>query len=163
MRLPKGKSSFELDSYDLAILKLLQQDNAVPQRAIGEAVNLSAAAVQRRITRLQQSGVIERNVAVLNPARVGQPITLIVAVEIESERLDLLEASKASFLAAEEVQQCYYVTGDTDFILVITVQNMLAYEQLTRRLFFENHNIKHFKTFVAMDRIKTSTHLALPE
>ncbi|TIO55284.1 MAG: Lrp/AsnC family transcriptional regulator, partial [Mesorhizobium sp.] len=53
-----------------------------------------------------------------------------------------------------EVQQCYYVTGEADFILVVTVATMADYEALTRRLFFENNNVRRFRTFVAMDRVK---------
>ncbi len=153
----------DLDSQDLAILKILQQNNMTPQRTIGEMVNLSAAAVQRRISRLDKHGVIQGNVAILNAAAVGHPITVLVEVQIENERLDLLEASKASFAAAPEVQQCYYVTGETDFVLVVTVGSMKEYEQLTKRLFFENHNVKHFKSLVVMDRIKASMALSLPD
>lgn len=149
-----------LDSFDLAILGILQGDNTTPQRAIGERVNLSAAAVHRRIKRMEADGVIVGNIASVDPARVGRPITIIVEVGIENERLDLLDAAKKSFSAAPEVQQCYYVTGDADFVLVITVASMAEYEALTRRLFFENHNVKRFRTLVVMDRIKTG--LAVP-
>ena len=72
-----------LDSFDLAILAILQRDNTTPQRLIGEAVNLSAPAVQRRIRRMEETGVIHANVAVVDPAKVGQPITLFVEVEVD--------------------------------------------------------------------------------
>jgi Lrp/AsnC family transcriptional regulator, leucine-responsive regulatory protein len=143
-----------LDAFDRAILAILQKDNTTPQRVIGDAVNLSAPAVQRRIRRMEETGIIRANVAVLDPAKVGRPITLFVEVEVESERAELIDAAKRSFIAVPEVQQCYYVTGDADFILVVTVATMADYEALTRRLFFENNNVKRFRTFVAMDRVK---------
>jgi Lrp/AsnC family transcriptional regulator, leucine-responsive regulatory protein len=143
-----------LDRFDRAILRILQRDNKTPQRQIAERVNLSAAAVQRRIKRMEETGVIQANVAIIDPAAVGQSITLFVQVEMESERADLYELAKRMFAAAPEVQQCYYVTGDADFILIVTVKTMNDYEALTRRLFFENNNVKHFRTFVAMDRVK---------
>jgi Lrp/AsnC family leucine-responsive transcriptional regulator len=149
-----------LDRFDLGILDILQRDNLTPQRAIGAAVNLSAPAVQRRIKKMQESGVITANVAVVNPPSVGQLITILVEVQVESERIDLLDAAKISFAAAPEVQQCYYVTGDADFILVITVPAMSVYEALTRRLFFENSNVKRFRTLVAMDCVKVG--LSIP-
>ena len=149
-----------LDHFDLGILDILQRDNLTPQRVIGAAVNLSAPAVQRRIKRMQESGVITGNVAVVNPPSVGQLITFLVEVQVESERIDLLDAAKISFAAAPEVQQCYYVTGDADFILVITVPAMSAYEALTRRLFFENSNVKRFRTLVVMDCVKVG--LSIP-
>ena len=156
----KSSSSITLDSFDVAILNILQRDNATPQRVIGEAVNLSAPAVQRRIQRMLETGVIAANIAVVDPAAVGQPITIFVEVELESERAELIDAAKRSFLAAPEVQQCYYVTGEADFVLIVVVASMTAYEALTRRLFFDNANVKKFRTFVAMDRVKVG--LALP-
>lgn len=155
IRSPSG-----LDSFDLAILAILQQDNTTPQRIIGERVNLSAAAVHRRIRRMTAERVIVGNAASLDPARVGLPITIVVEVHIESERLDLFDAARTIFSNAPEVQQCYYVTGDADFILVVVVASMAEYEALTRRLFFENHNVKRFRTLVVMDRIKVG--LAVP-
>jgi Lrp/AsnC family transcriptional regulator, leucine-responsive regulatory protein len=149
-----------LDQFDLGILDILQRDNLTPQRAIGAAVNLSAPAVQRRIKKMQQSCVITANVAVVDPPSVGQLITILVEVQVESERIDLLDGAKISFAAAPEVQQCYYVTGDADFILVVTVPSMSAYEALTRRLFFENSNVKRFRTLVVMDRVKVG--LSIP-
>jgi Lrp/AsnC family transcriptional regulator, leucine-responsive regulatory protein len=149
-------STAELDRFDLDILEILQRDNLTSQRAIGEAINLSAPAVQRRIKKMEEAGVIKANVAVINPPSVGQAITILVEVHVESERIDLLDATKIRFAAAPEVQQCYYVTGDADFILVVTVPTMSAYEALTRRLFFENANVKRFRTLVVMDRVKVS-------
>ncbi len=143
-----------LDRTDKAILNLLQQDNKMSQRKIAELVNLSAPAVQRRIKRLEETGIVQANVAIVDPAKVGSPITLFVQVAMESERTDLYEIAKRSFIAAPEVQQCYYVTGEADFMLVISVRSMGDYEALTRRLFFQNNNVKHFRTFVSMDRVK---------
>lgn len=147
-------SEIALDTFDLAILNVLQKDNATPQRTIGEAVNLSAPAVQRRIKRMEEAGVIQANCAIVDPAKVGQPITIFVEVEVVSETTELIDAAKAEFSATPEVQQCYYVTGEADFILVVVVATMADYEALTRRLFFGNNNVKRFRTFVAMDRVK---------
>ncbi|MDE1994914.1 MAG: Lrp/AsnC family transcriptional regulator [Rhizobiaceae bacterium] len=143
-----------LDAFDRKILDILQKDNMTPQRQIGEAVNLSAPAVQRRIKRMTEIGVIQANVAIVDPAAIGQPLTIFVEVEVISETAAQIEAAKREFAAAPEIQQCYYVTGEADFILVIVVPSMSAYEVLTRRLFFGNNNVKRFRTFVAMDRVK---------
>ena len=153
-------SAVDLDEFDLGILDILQRDNLTPQRVIGEAVNLSAPAVQRRIKKMAETGVIKANVAVVDPASVGQAITILVEVQVEREQAGLLDSTKMSFAAASEVQQCYYVTGDADFILVITVPTMSVYEALTRRLFFANSNVKRFRTLVVMDRVKVG--LAIP-
>lgn len=146
-----------LDDFDLSILRILQEDVKVPQRVIGEAVNLSAPAVQRRIKRMEEEGVIQSNVAVLRPEAVGRPLTIIALVEVESEKVELIDEIKRSFSESLDVQQCYYVTGEVDFILVVTAESMADYEMLTRRLFFGNANVKRFRTFVTMDRIKTGS------
>ena len=129
-------------------------------RLIAEAVHLSAAAVHRRVRRMEEEGVIEATVALVDPARVGRPITIVVEVHVESERLDLLDAIKASFADDPEVQQCYYVTGEADFVLIVTVESMGGYEALTRRLFFGNPNVKRFGSLIVMDRVKAR--LAVP-
>ena len=152
----------QLDAFDRAILAILQQDNTTPQRVIGEQVNLSAPAVQRRIRRMEAQGVIRANVAVVDPAALGHPITLFVEVELVSETAPDIDAAKSAFLAAPEVQQCYYVTGEADFVLTVVVPSMTAYEALTRRLFFGNNNVKRFRTFVAMDRVKVGLTVPLP-
>ncbi len=150
----------DLDDFDRKILAILQRDNRTPQREIGAAVNLSAPAVQRRIRRLEAAGVITANVAVVSAPAVGRPLTIIIEVEMESERPDLLDAMKATFLAAPEVQQCYYVTGQVDIVLVVTVPDMAGYDDLTRRLFLGNPNLRKFRTLVVMNALKTG--LAVP-
>ncbi len=151
----------EMDRFDMAILDILQNNNMTPQRQIGVAVGLSAPAVQRRIKALEKAGIIEGHAARLSPAAVGKPITLIVEVELENEGSAMIDAAKSLFAATPEVQQCYYVTGETDFILIILVADMASYEVLTRRLFFANSNVRKFRTFVAMDRVKTETLVSL--
>jgi DNA-binding Lrp family transcriptional regulator len=155
------RNSADLDEFDRAILEILQKDNTVPQRSIGERINLSAPAVQRRIKRLQASGVIEANIAVVDPAAVALPITVIVEVQIADERYDLINAIKQSFEQAPEVQQCYQVTGEADFVLVVVVASMSEYQALCRRLFHDNPNVTKFKSLVTMDRVKVGLSLPL--
>jgi Lrp/AsnC family transcriptional regulator, leucine-responsive regulatory protein len=157
----KPPMSADLDSFDQAILGILQRDNGTTQRVIGEAVNLSAPAVQRRIRRMEETGVIRANVAIVDPEKVGQAITLIVDVELVSERTGLIDAAKQSFAEAPEVQQCYFVTGEADFVLVMTVATMAEYEALARRLFHSNENVKRFRTLVTMDRVKVGLELPI--
>lgn len=149
----------QLDDFDRKILALVQRDALTPLRELAQAVNLSAPAVQRRLQRLRENGVILKSVAVLDAEKVGRPITLIVEVEVESERKDLLDSQKRAFLAAPEVQQCYYVTGSVDFVLVITVTSMKEYEALSQRLFMQNPNVKKFVTMVALDPFKLGLEL----
>jgi Lrp/AsnC family leucine-responsive transcriptional regulator len=155
----KAPSAIKLDSFDIAILRVLQKDGTAPQRQIAESVNLSAPSVQRRIKRMEREGVISVQAAILNPAKVGLPLTIIVEVELKTETEGEIDQIKKNFQDAPEIQQCYYVTGEVDFVLIAIVSDMAEYEDLTRRLFFSNDNIKKFRTFVTMDRTKTSVEL----
>jgi Lrp/AsnC family transcriptional regulator, leucine-responsive regulatory protein len=155
-------NSHSLDSFDFAILRILQRNNRMALQEIGRAVNLSSAAVQRRVRRMEDANIIQANIAMVDPAAVGRPITLIVEVVVDSEHANLLDAARNDFASAPEVQQCYYVTGAVDFILVLTVSTMEEYESLSRRLFLENTNVKHFQTFVAMNRVKTGVSVPMP-
>jgi len=152
-----------LDDFDQKILALLQRDNRMPQRDISEAVNLSPSAVNRRIAAMEAAGVIRANIAVVDPAKVGRPITLIVEVSVESERLDLLDAVKKRLVACPAVQQVYYVTGEVDFVLVMNVTDMAEYVALTRELFFAEGNVKSFKTLVAMEASKVSLAVSMAQ
>ena len=149
------------DRFDLAILDILQADNTTTQRAIAQAVNLSAPAVQRHIQRLKDSGVIRANVAVLDPVKVGKPLTIVLEVHLDNERPDRTAPLRARIAAEDAVQQCYSVTGEADYLLVVNVASMADYEALTRRLFEGDDNIKRFRTSVALASLKTGLRVPL--
>ncbi len=150
-----------LDSFDLAILDILQRDNTTPQRAIAQAVHLSAPAVQRRIQRLQQTGVIRANVAVIDPEKVGLPLTIMVEVHLENERPDRTAPLRGRIAAEGAVQQCYSVTGEADYLLVVNVASMADYEALTRRLFEGDDNVRRFRTSVSLGCLKAGLQVPL--
>jgi Lrp/AsnC family transcriptional regulator, leucine-responsive regulatory protein len=145
-----------LDAFDLHILKIVQQNNLATHREIAEEVNLSTPAVARRLQRLRSEGVIWKDVSIVRPEEVGNRLTIVVNVAVESEALDQLDAMKQRFSRCPQIQQCYYVTGEADFVLIMSVKDMSEYEALTRSLFFEAGNVKHFYTAVAMQRVKVS-------
>lgn len=157
----KEQMAQQLDSYDRKLLQLLQTNNRMSQRELADAVNLSPSAVNRRIAVLEADGVITANTSVVDPAKVGKPITVLVQVKLESERLDLLDEVKKRFVDCPQVQQVYYVTGEFDFLLVLAVADMTEYERLTRELFFVASNVKSFQTHVAMQRAKVSLQVAI--
>lgn len=152
---------FEIDDQDLKILAELQVDNLVSAEQLGIKVGLSQSAVQRRTKRLRDAGVIAADVAVLNQKALGFAMTFIVDVVLERESAALFEAFKRRMLSAPEVQHCYYVTGENDFVLIIAARDMEAYEEISERLFMDDPNIKRFRTGVVMARVKASSALAL--
>lgn len=150
-----------LDDFDLRILARYQHDTQAPARTIATAVGLSTAAVQRRLKRMRAAGVIRREVAELEPAAVGLPITCVVAIDLERERQADLDRFKRKMLGLAEVQQCYYVTGQADFIAVVVVRSMADYEAFARRTLLDDDNVKGFVTSIAMERVKTGVSVAL--
>jgi Lrp/AsnC family transcriptional regulator, leucine-responsive regulatory protein len=143
-----------LDDFDREILRRVQLDARATGEDIGADIGLSAAAVQRRLKRLRKLGVIVAEVAIVNPIAVGQAMTFIVGVELERERADMLDAFRKAARADPNVQQCYYVTGEADFILIVVARDMDDFESFTRRLLFDNANIRRFTTSVVMARDK---------
>lgn len=151
-----------VDNFDRAILRILQKDNTTPLRIVAEQVHLSTASVQRRIKRLEDSGVIKANSAIIAPEKVGQIITILVEVHAVRAQASDMEEMKKGF-SGPEIQQCYYVTGEADFMLVLTVANMTEYEAISGRLFYNNPNVKWFRTIVVMDRVKASLDTPIPQ
>lgn len=156
---PRASGERRLDSFDRAILRILQRDNKTPQREIAETVNLSAAAVQRRIAAMEAAGIIERNVAIVDTGALGMTITAVVEVHLIDERPPTVDGAKALFLAAPEVQQCYYVTGGISFVLVIVTRDMIEYEAISRRLFADNDAVASFRSLIALNRVKTGAEI----
>ncbi|WP_337055087.1 Lrp/AsnC family transcriptional regulator [Pseudoxanthomonas sp. USHLN014] len=150
-----------LDDHDLAILELLQRDNTLPQRDIAHAVHLSAPAVQRRIRRLRDSGVILSEVAVLDATRLGRPLTLLVEVHVHDEHPSRTAGLRARIMAESAVQQCYPITGEADYLLVMTATTMAEYQALTERLFGGDENVRRFRTSVALGCLKLGLQVPL--
>lgn len=145
-----------MDDKDLAILKLVQSDARLTADALSAEVGLSPPAVQKRLKRLRDSGVIEREIAVLSPSRLDRGMTIITEVILERESRAHLDAFKRRMRQAPCVQQCYYTTGDADFLLILNVRDIQEYEEFTQDYFFDESNINRFKTSVVMDRVKVS-------
>ncbi|MBX3694470.1 MAG: Lrp/AsnC family transcriptional regulator [Steroidobacteraceae bacterium] len=158
----KPDPGFVLDQHDRKILRLLQRTNKVPHRIIAEAINLSTAAVQRRIIAMEAAGVIRKNVALVDPDAVSVTITAIVEVQLNDERASTVDRMKALFRDTPDVQQCFYVTGGVSFVLIIVTPDMRNYEGLTRRLFAENELVRSYRTLIALDRVKTDTAIVIP-
>jgi DNA-binding Lrp family transcriptional regulator len=150
----------ELDKFDRRILAIVQRDARRSAEMIGAEIGLSASAVQRRMARLREDGVIVAEVALIDPGSVDRRLTVITDLEVERERPELL-ASLRQWIATEPaIQQAWYVTGDGDYVLVVTARDVDDYEALMRRLIAANANVKRFRTRVALDTLKRG--LAVP-
>ena len=151
----------ELTPSDQTILRMLQHNARERLETIATETGLSVATVQRRIRAMKADGTIMGESALISPKAVGYAMTFLVLVELEHERIDQIDAFRRKAKAEPQVQQCYYITGEADFALIALAKDMEDYEQLTHRLFFQDSNVKRFRTSVVMDRTKTGMNVPL--
>lgn len=144
----------QYDRIDARILEIVQKNNRLTSDVIGEMAGISATACQRRLKRLRSEGIIEADVSIVSAKAVERPIQMLVLVTLERERSDIIDRFKKAIRSTPEVVNGFYVTGDSDFVLYITARSMEDYERFTRQFFYENPDIKGFKTLVVMDRVK---------
>ncbi|MBO9621571.1 MAG: Lrp/AsnC family transcriptional regulator [Sphingomonas sp.] len=150
----------KLDTFDRRILNLVQEDASLTGEKLSESVALSVSAIQRRIRRLHEAGVIQRNVSIVDPQHAGRPTFFVVALQIERERPELLAQLRRWLANEPQVQQAFYVTGEADFVLIVTAPDTASYDELMSRMVRDNANIRHFTTNVALGVIKRG--LAIP-
>lgn len=147
-----------LDATDFALLSQLQMDASLSNQALAEQVQVSPATCLRRVKRLRDSGLIERQVALLNPERLaavqGHGLTAIVEISLDAQGEAQLAEFERRVSADDAVQQCYRVSPGPDFVLVVAVADMPAYLALTQRLFISDANVRNVKAFFSVKRAK---------
>jgi len=154
-----------MDTIDRRILALYQGDTRRTADSIGSEVGLSAAAVQRRLKRLRETGVIRGEVALVDPAAAGVPILCVVMLTMRSRAdhapEDHLTRFKQAVKSDPEVQQCYHVTGSSDMVLIVSAASMEAYGEFANRWFETNKHVARYETHVVLDRVKVGLSLPL--
>jgi Lrp/AsnC family leucine-responsive transcriptional regulator len=148
----------ELDAIDLRLLQQLQQDASLSNLALAELVHVSAPTCLRRVKRLVDSGLIARQVALLDndklAARLGHGLTAIVEITLDRQGEEHLAAFEVRVAADEAVQQCYRVSPGPDFCLVVFARDMPDYLALAQRLFTSDANVRNVKAFFSLKRSK---------
>ncbi|PAS95841.1 MAG: AsnC family transcriptional regulator [Candidatus Dactylopiibacterium carminicum] len=152
-----------LDATDLRILAQLQQDAGLTNQDLAQRVHVSPATCLRRVQRLVEAGIIERRVAILSAEKLGFGLTTIVEVTLDEQATERLDAFEARAVADVSVQQCYRVASGPDFVLILQVADMQAYQQAANRLFTADANVRNVRSFFSQHRAKFSPHICLPE
>jgi DNA-binding Lrp family transcriptional regulator len=153
-----------LDAIDLRLLDLLQADASRTNQELAAAAHVSPATALRRVRRLVESGVIERQMALVSPEAVpgGGGLTAIAEVTLDKQGAEHLAAFEARAQAEGAVQQCYRVSPGPDFVLVLWVADMPAYHALVQRLFTQDANVRNVKSFFSVHRAKFDPRVTLP-
>lgn len=153
-----NENEIDLDHVDLRLLDLLQSDASLTNQALAERAHISPPTCLRRVKRLQEAGLIERQVAILSPERLaaalGHGLQAVVEVSLDRQGQAEQEAFEARVIADDAVQQCYRVSPGPDFVLVVHVADMPAYLALAQRLFTGDANVRNVKAFFAIKRAK---------
>ena len=154
--------AIKLDRIDRKILNILQKNNKITNLELAELVHLSPPPCLWRVHRLRDLGVI-RDVAIIDPFKAGMTLTIFVSITLERQREELLDSFEKKMLAHEQVKQCYFVSGDIDYILVVQMEDMNHYHEFSRRVFSCEENIRSYRSVFCLNRVKYDTSVNLPE
>lgn len=156
-----------IDSVDIQILDQLQHDASLSNQALAAKVGTSAPTCLRRVKRLEDAGLIERRVAILNPEKlastIGFGLTAIVEITLDRQDAQALEQFESRAAREPAVQQCYRVSPGPDFVAVVHATNMPDYHALTQRLFTNDANVRNTKAFFSIKRSKFGAEFQLKQ
>jgi DNA-binding Lrp family transcriptional regulator len=146
-------TSEAIDEIDVRLLNLLQANASISNQDLAAAAHVSPATALRRVRWLVEKGYIERRIALLSPAAAGG-MQALVEVQLDRQGAEHLDAFEALAVADAAVQQCWRTSPGPDFVLVLWVADMAAYNALVQRLFTQNANVRNVKTYFATKRAK---------
>ena len=162
-----NENSINLDAVDLQLLRQLQRDASLSNHALAQLLHLSAPTCLRRVKRLQEFGLIEKQVAILSSEQLakltGHGLQVIVEVSLDRQDSASLLQFEHKAVAEPWVQQCWRVSPGPDFILIIAATDMPGYLALSQKLFFFFFNVRNVKAFFTIKRAKFSTEVPIPE
>ena len=150
-----------MDRIDRKLLNLMQRDASRTNLALAEEVGLSPSTCLRRVQRLVRTGVIDRIVAILDPARAGRAIKALVTVELKLHGEQHMRRFLEIATAEEAVSQAYAVTGETDVVLMLRLRDMDEFDALCDRLFRDQTNVARFFTMIVIRTAKEETAIRL--
>lgn len=143
-----------LDATDRRLLDLLQENCGLTNRELAQRAHVSPATCLRRVRRLVEAGVIERQIAIVSPEALGHGLTAILEVSLVQQSAEALAAFEARLAAEPEVQQCYRVSSGPDFILVVHVRDMPTYHAFVHRVLTAEANVRNVRSFFSVKRSK---------
>lgn len=152
-----------LDSFDLKILRLLQEDARVPNTKLADEIGLSPSPCLRRVRDLEQQGVIRKYVTLLDPESVGLPLNVFIQVRLERQTERSLEIFEQKIMEHPEVMECYLMTGDQDYLLRVAISDVKAFERFLMDSLTKLQVIANIKSSFALKQVKYRTALPLSD
>jgi Lrp/AsnC family leucine-responsive transcriptional regulator len=149
------------DEIDRRILNALQADASQTNHDLAQQVHVSAPTCLRRVKALTQAGVIEKQVAIVAPHRVGLRLTAIIEITLDVQAIEKMEEFERHVALDAAILQCYRVTPGPDFVLIAQVADMPQYNALAHRLFAAHSNVRNVKSYFSTFRSKFETRIAV--
>lgn len=159
----KTVQEYMLDNLDKKILNILQEDNQMTNLELAETLHISPPSCLRRVRRLHELGIIAKNVALVDPVKIGNNLIVFVNITLEKQGQDLLSHFEHKMLSYEEIKQCYFISGDIDYLLVVHTRDIHSYNEFARKVFANEPNIKVYRSNFCLSRVKYNTSTVLVE
>jgi len=150
-----------LDDLDRRILEQIQRDSSLTNQELAARVHASPPTCLRRVRRLVEAGIIVRQVALVDPAKLGASLTAIVEVTLDVQAAEQMTAFENAMQGEPAVLQCYRVSTGPDFVVIAQVQDMPAYHAMVHRAFTAQANVRNVRTFFSVHRSKFETRVAV--
>ena len=154
-------ANITLDDLDVRILNQLQKDASLTNQALAEVVHASPPTCMRRVRRLTEAGVIEKQIAIVSPSKVANTLTAIIEVTLDVQSAEKLLQFEQRIDQEPSVLQCYRVSTGPDFVLITQVADMPAYHALVHRALTAEANVRNVRSFFSVHRSKFETHITL--
>lgn len=152
----------KLDRIDREILGLLQVDASMPIQQIADRVGLSVNPCWRRIRQMEEAGVIQARVALVDPLKVGLGLTVYVRVKTNQHSADWAKKLNEVIAAMPEILECHRIGGDVDYLLKVVVQDMAGYDRTYKELIGRLPSLADVSALFSMERLKSATALPIP-
>ena len=146
-----------LDKTDINILNLLQEDGRITIKALSEKLGLSTTLIFERMKRLEKDGVIDKYVALINQKKIDRKLSVFVSISLKNHTRSYLESFVKEMNSYNEVQECFHIAGDFDFMLKVVLKDMEAYESFILSKLSVISNIAHVKSSFVLSKNKYST------
>lgn len=150
-----------LDKLDIAILNELQEDGRITSAELAERVGLSASAALRRVRRLEDSGVIDRYVMLLDPTAIGRSVSVFVEVSLDSQAEELLDEFEAAIAATPEVMSCHLMAGNADYLVHVVCVDVADYERVHRQALASLPHVSSLRSSFAIREVCARTAFVL--
>ena len=150
-----------MDDFDNKLLRALQDDGRLTNNELADRVGLSPSQCSRRRTALEEAGLIQSYHAILSAERLGLGVTVFVQVTLATHSPDTSSRFQTLVQTLDEVQEAYSLTGETDYLLKMVVQDLRALSAIVNEVFLPHDSVARVRTSIVLDRLKQTTRLPL--